>query len=346
MIDPLVPAEVDLRDFAYMPLDVVRLRDSDISVCASGDEFRCAVLLWCASWHQRPAASLPDDDMLLANLAGFGRDVKGWLEARVGAMRGWIKCSDGRLYHPVVAEKANEAWEAKVKQRARTAAARAAKLSQHCDSDIRNNGTEVVTENATISVTENVTGSKGREGNREIREEKELSSLRSDLSDPQEKPKRSPAGEVREILSAVLSPEIAAGVIDHRQKLRKPLTALAARGLVRDFVATGSPDAAAQMMIERGWQGFKPEWFANDRGAAAQPRASPNSNSAERTFDLGGEAHQVTERSLKHWLDEFKKSGQWRFESPKPGEPGCKVPIEFLSPDLRHPIPAQCEETT
>ena len=29
---------------------------------------------------------------------------------KAGALRGWIKCGDGRLYHPVVAEKANEAW--------------------------------------------------------------------------------------------------------------------------------------------------------------------------------------------------------------------------------------------
>ena len=46
--DPLVPAEVDLRDFAFMPLHVVRLRDSGLTAKASGDEFRAAVLLWCA----------------------------------------------------------------------------------------------------------------------------------------------------------------------------------------------------------------------------------------------------------------------------------------------------------
>lgn len=33
-----------------------RLRDSDIATKAKGDEFRCAVLLWCAAWHQVPAA--------------------------------------------------------------------------------------------------------------------------------------------------------------------------------------------------------------------------------------------------------------------------------------------------
>jgi hypothetical protein len=114
---PLTPADCDLRDFPFMPLDVVRLRDSDISALSTGDEFRCAVLLWCACWHQIPAASLPDDDIVLSQLAGFGRVVKEWKKVRNGALRGWIKCDDGRLYHPVVAEKANDAWKGRIKYR-------------------------------------------------------------------------------------------------------------------------------------------------------------------------------------------------------------------------------------
>ena len=110
---PLTPPDCDLRDFAFMPLDVVRLRDSELSIQATGEEFRCAVLLWCAAWHQVPAASLPDDPRTLASLAGFGRVVAEWEKHKAGALRGWVKCSDGRLYHPVVAEKANEAWRAK-----------------------------------------------------------------------------------------------------------------------------------------------------------------------------------------------------------------------------------------
>jgi len=127
--EPLVASDVDLRDFAFMPLDVVRLRDSDISAKATAEEFRCAVLLWCASWHQVPAGSLPDDDAILSNLAGFGRAVGEWKKHRDGALWKWVKCSDGRLYHPVVAEKAVESWRAKKRQRDRTEAARAARLS-------------------------------------------------------------------------------------------------------------------------------------------------------------------------------------------------------------------------
>jgi len=85
---PLTPADCDLRDFQFMPLDVVRLRDSDIAVLVSGEEFRSAVMLWCAAWHQVPAASLPNDDRLLSQLAGYGRAVGEWEKVKAGALRG------------------------------------------------------------------------------------------------------------------------------------------------------------------------------------------------------------------------------------------------------------------
>jgi hypothetical protein len=107
---PLTPPECDLRKFPFMPLDVARLRDSDLVMLSTPDEFRAAVLLWCASWHQVPAGSLPDNDRALAQLAGYGVALKEWQAAREGSMRGWVKCSDGRLYHPVVCEKAREAF--------------------------------------------------------------------------------------------------------------------------------------------------------------------------------------------------------------------------------------------
>lgn len=135
ILAPLVPADVDLTDFPYMPLDVRRLRDSGLASKVSGDAFRAAVLLWCASWHQVPAASLPDDDEELASLAGygFGSGVREWRKIRAGALRGWVKCSDGRLYHQVVAEKANEAWTSKLQHRHRRECERLKKMGQRLD---------------------------------------------------------------------------------------------------------------------------------------------------------------------------------------------------------------------
>lgn len=128
--EPMVPPEVDLTDFAYLPLDAVRLRDSDLATVTSGDEFRAAVILWCAAWHQLPAASLPNDDRLLAKLSGYGRDVAAWQEVREGALHGFELCADGRLYHPVLADKAIEVWARRKKDARRTEKATAARLAK------------------------------------------------------------------------------------------------------------------------------------------------------------------------------------------------------------------------
>jgi hypothetical protein len=127
---PQVPTEVDLQDFAFFHLDAVRLRDSMLALKASGDEFRAAIILWCVAWHQVPAASLPDDDAALASYAGCGRDLKGWRKIRSGALRGFQKCSDGRLYHGVLAEKAIEAWDGKLRYRHRKECERIKKACQ------------------------------------------------------------------------------------------------------------------------------------------------------------------------------------------------------------------------
>lgn len=117
----LTPPDCDLRDFGHMPLDVRKFRDSDLVALAEPEEVLAAILLWAASWHQIPAASLPDDDRVLASLAGYGpRAVPAWRKVRAGALRGFVKCADGRLYHPLVAQKALSAWEGKLKQRHRT----------------------------------------------------------------------------------------------------------------------------------------------------------------------------------------------------------------------------------
>lgn len=111
--EPLTPPDCDLSDFQYMELDVRRLRDSKFAAGPSGEAFRAGVLLWCAAWHQVPAASLPDDDVELSNLAGFGRVVREWKKVRTEALAGFVKCSDGRLYHSVIAEKALAAYASK-----------------------------------------------------------------------------------------------------------------------------------------------------------------------------------------------------------------------------------------
>lgn len=105
--EPLVSAEINLRGLPWMRLDTVRLLDSDLFALATGDEFKAAVALWCKAWGQSPAGSLPTDDRILSELSRAGAK---WKRVKAMALRGWLLCSDGRLYHPVVAEQVKSAW--------------------------------------------------------------------------------------------------------------------------------------------------------------------------------------------------------------------------------------------
>lgn len=127
MTQPMTPSDCDLRDYVWMPLDCNRLLTSETWVLGNAEEKVAALTLWMKSWHQVPAGSLPNNDRMLAHMSEAGSR---WPKVREHALRGWVLCDDGRLYHPVVAEKARESWEHKQAQKARTEAARAAKAAK------------------------------------------------------------------------------------------------------------------------------------------------------------------------------------------------------------------------
>jgi hypothetical protein len=151
---PLTTPECDLRDYPWMPVDCARLLTSETWILGTADQKVAAFTLWAKSWHQVPAGSLPDNDRVLAALSEAGAK---WAKVREHALRGWVKCSDGRLYHPVVAEKAVEAWRLKLAQRARTEAARAAKSAKR--GGPTDDPKPTVAPSVTEPVTDAVTGS-------------------------------------------------------------------------------------------------------------------------------------------------------------------------------------------
>ena len=107
---PLTPPDCDLTSMPAMLLDVRRLRDSGVAAHENPEVFRASMFLWCAAWHEVPAASLKDDDSELAQKAGFGRFLTEWRKVKDEVLKSFTRCADGRLYHPVVAEKALEQW--------------------------------------------------------------------------------------------------------------------------------------------------------------------------------------------------------------------------------------------
>jgi len=153
--DPLTPFDCDLRGLEYMPLLGGHLFGSEFNARATDSEWRAALTLWWAAWCQVPAASLPDDDAALCRFADLGRDLKTWRKLRAGALHGWIKCADGRLYHPLLAKQALIAWDKRVKERERKAAWRAKKEGRNAD----------VPRDKAVTSLENDTGQKqGQDG--------------------------------------------------------------------------------------------------------------------------------------------------------------------------------------
>lgn len=136
MTAPLVPIDVDLSGFDYFPLYVARLFGSGFHARASDSEWRAGVTLWLKSWEQHPPGSLPNDDIDLCHLAELGRNQKIWRKLKPMALHGWELADDGRLYHAVVAEVVNDAWDRKCSSRLRTSAAREARLSQRKKSPV------------------------------------------------------------------------------------------------------------------------------------------------------------------------------------------------------------------
>lgn len=85
---------------------------------------------------------------------------------------------------------------------------------------------------------------------------------------------------VIDALMTCLDEDHAIAIEEHRRKtVKKPLTAYAAKLLAKRFSEWRDPNEAADIMIERCWQGFKAEWV-RDR--------TPNSgrrNFADVAFD-------------------------------------------------------------
>lgn len=174
----MTPAGCNLQDFPHTPILRSRLFGSSFHARSTDSEWRAGVTLWLKAWEQIPAGSLPDDDIELCRLAELARDLKTWKKLKAGAMRGWVLCSDGRLYHQVVAEVVRNAVDAKTAQRDKTLKARIAALQkalkESSDSDKQASLTEEIrklsqalslsqSQKAMASVTGSDTESKRRE---------------------------------------------------------------------------------------------------------------------------------------------------------------------------------------
>lgn len=103
---PAAPT-LDVRDVDGFMVNVDEITASEFSATSTGDEFKAAFVLRAKAWKQQPAGSLPDDDRALAAFAGLA--LPKWRKIRQRALTGFVKCSDGRLYHPELVADAQRA---------------------------------------------------------------------------------------------------------------------------------------------------------------------------------------------------------------------------------------------
>lgn len=108
---PLVPAGVSMGNNDWFPLHFRRMRKSRWWRMASDVARSRSIDLWGYAYEETPAGSLANDDVELADFAGFGRDVRAWLEHKEEIMGAWVLCSDDRYYHPTLCEVILQAWE-------------------------------------------------------------------------------------------------------------------------------------------------------------------------------------------------------------------------------------------
>lgn len=324
MIEPAVPSECNLTDFAFMPLEVQRLRKSKAWLLArrKPEIGFYMINLWSAAWHNVPAGSLEDDDDVLADQAMC--DPKRWPKVREEALRGWVKATDGRLYHNVLTEKVLEAWDAKKKQRARTAAATEAKKAKKQRNDERNvprheqrNGErdDVRNDQRNGDRNDNATSTKGQ------------GQGQGERNNPETQHPASARAVVFQQVWKALNVNDASGLppnLSHR--IGDAIDALLAENC--DLQSDVLPALAARPEGQ-GWPQSPAFWIAIARSKRDKRVAS----AATRPPPL------IERGQWLKWLRVWREERMWdRRMSPEgwgpaPGELGCLVPAELLEPD-------------
>jgi hypothetical protein len=151
MTAPLVPPDITIPRLPWVPVYADRLWESKFFAVATDAEFKAAFCLWLKSWNQKPPGSLPNDDRLLCRLAELSGNPAKWRKVKRIALRHWVECDDGRLYHPVVSELVLDANEKLQRSRERTSAATANRWKSS-NSNNRNGHRNGVTDGRKISV--------------------------------------------------------------------------------------------------------------------------------------------------------------------------------------------------
>lgn len=349
--EPFTPSDCDLRGLQFMPIYGDRLFSSATWIAAKPEAKVAALRLW---WHsyakEAPAASLPDDDALLAEYAGYGVAVSQWRKIKAAALRGWVKCSDGRLYHRVVADLALEAWEGRKENRRDSERKRKereersrlfAELSEHNvtppwnlpTGKLREMHQKTVTGGVTSHVTGGVTGHRETavtggvtvtagegEGQGHI-----SSSLRSDDNPPASQAPtgaRSEARGTRLPEGWTLTPELTAYAAQHGYTERE------ARFIAHRFTNHWRA-ATGVKAIKRDWPKTFQNWVTNENRRQIREGAAAWNDSGGTSGANWSVRIDLWRKRPQDWPD------RW---GPKPDEPGYQGPaLDLFASAEAHP---------
>ncbi|MCO7737511.1 uncharacterized protein YdaU (DUF1376 family) [Ochrobactrum sp. J50] len=158
-------------------------------------------------------------------------------------------------------------------------------------------------------------------------------SQKSDIIKEEKTPNGVQKKSPKSVLQSVLSEAIAAAVVEHRAKIKKPLTERAAELLAKRLASAKdacglTPDQAADLMIEKGWLSFEAEWGRNAMQAGWSPepvvaeKPKPDSELSPEELTAKWTKRMNYARDNRCWF-----SSAW---GPMPGSDGCQVPEQFL----------------
>ena len=310
---PLVAPDVDCSDLDGFMLNAERLMSSELLALHGNDILGAAILLWCRAWKQKPAASLPDNDRVNAAFARL--TVAKFRKVKEAVLRGFVKCSDGRLYHSFLATVATNSYQRKV----------AFRKKREVDSTRLRNWRDSKREThiETPDETRFVAVGNGKERERE--REREINT--KDL--PAGGPKRATRGSR---LSANWRPTAE----DWQEAFRSLGSKQADSELAkfRDYW----PAQPGKNALKLDWDATWRNWVrkaAERMPAGTRQSSTPGRAPTEPCVDMGGEFHEVPTRNLTGIVQMFVDKGSWPFPTPKPGQVGCRVPLEFLPPHLQ-----------
>jgi hypothetical protein len=111
---PLVPANCRVGG-DYMPLYGEKLFNSKFNDEAPLAAKWAGLRLWYEAWVGEVTSRLPSSDKRLADLAGYGKNMREWRRVKTWALHGFVLCRDGYYYHPVQAAEAIKVMTRRIK---------------------------------------------------------------------------------------------------------------------------------------------------------------------------------------------------------------------------------------